>query len=325
MRRPRLYEALALGNAILVAALLGFRFGVNVGASLAAQLPMLAIAAGLVAAGVAVRTLSLARTGGAARARLYLRRMARPAALADAAGFVVAMTLVSYGYSWLKVFVPRLHPVLFDLLLAVADEVVHFGVNPNRFLIELFPSSGFWRVVDLYYAQFLLTIAVAFAWLGAALSFRERARFAAGFALLWIVGGWAYVGTPSLGPCYVFPADYAAVRPEMPLQTQTQKLLLAQYHAVTEGSKEGGTIGLNAAFGIGAMPSLHVAGQAFVAFFARRRNPRFSFFFGLLTAFTFLGSLITGWHYAVDGYAGVLLGWAAWKLGERLGGESAHA
>jgi TRAP-type C4-dicarboxylate transport system permease small subunit len=286
---------------------------------------MAAIAAGLVAAGAGVRALLLVRRGDTGRARLYLRRMARPAALADAARFVVAMTLVSYGYSWLKVFVPRLHPVFFDPLLAAADEAVHFGVNPNRFLIELFPSPGFWHVVDLYYAQFLLTIGVAFAWFGAALSFRERARFAAGFAVLWIAGGWAYVAMPSLGPCYAFPADYAAVRPEMPLQTQTQRLLLAQYHAVTQGAKEGQPIGLNAAFGIGAMPSLHIAGQAFVAFFARRRNPRFSLFFGLLTALTFFGSLVTGWHYAVDGYAGVLLGWAAWKLGERLGGESVHA
>jgi hypothetical protein len=325
MRRPRLHEALALGNALLVLALVGLHFGLDVLASLASQLPMLGIAAGLVAVGVGLRALLLATREGVSRGRLYLRRMVRPAALFDVAFFVVAMVLVSYGYSWLKVFVPRLHPVLFDPLLAEADEVLHFGVNPNRFLIELFPSPGFWHFLDLYYAQFLLTIGIAFAWFGSALSFRERARFGAGFALLWIAGAWAYVATPSLGPCYAFPADYAAVRPEMPRQTETQKLLLGQYHAVTQGAQEGRPIGLNAAFGIGAIPSLHIAGQAFVAFFARRRNPRLAFIFALLTVLTFAGSLVTGWHYAVDGYAGVLLGWAAWWLGERLGGESAHA
>jgi hypothetical protein len=105
----------------------------------------------------------------------------------------------------------------------------------------------------------------------------------------------------------------------MPLQAETQRLLLVQYDAVTKGSAALGTIGLNAAFGIGAMPSLHVAGQAFVAFFARRRSPRLAFLFGLLTALTFAGSLISGWHYAVDGYAGILLALAAWRLGERMG------
>ncbi len=324
-RRPRLYEVLALGNALLVALLAGLRYGLDVPASLLGHLLTLSIAAGLVAAGAGARALLLAARQGGKRARLYLKRMARPAALGDALRFVLAMTLVSYGYSWLKVFVPRLHPVLFDPLYAAADEFLHLGVNPNRFLIELFPSVAFWRFLDLYYAQFLVTVGIGFAWYGAVLSRRERARFAAGFALLWIAGAWAYVATPTLGPCYVFPGDYAAVRPEMPLQTRTQQLLLAQYHAVTSGSREGQPVGLNAAFGIGAMPSLHVAGQAFIAFFARRRNPRFAFLFALLALLTFVGSLVSGWHYAVDGYAGVILGWAAFRLGERLGGESARA
>ncbi len=323
-RGPRLYEVLALGNALLVALLAG-RFGLDVIASLLGHLLTLSIAAGLVVAGAGVRALLLAVREGSGRARLYLKRMTRPAALGDAVRFVLAMTLVSYGYSWLKVFVPRLHPVLFDPLCAAADEFLHLGVNPNRFLIELFPSAGFWRFLDVYYSWFLLTVGIGFAWFGSVLSRRERARFAAGFALLWIAGAWAYVATPTLGPCYAFPGDYAAVRPEMPLQTRTQQLLLVQYHAVTSGGREGQAVGLNAAFGVGALPSLHVAGQAFIAFFARRRTPRFAHLFALLTLLTFVGSLVSGWHYAVDGYTGLLLGWAAFRLGERLGGESARA
>ena len=319
MRRLRPWEALALANAAVVGAVLALRIGFFVPRSLVAQLPMLVVAGGLVAAGAGVRALGLALPGGAVRARLYLSRLTRPAARLDLARLVVAMTLVTWSYSWLKVFVPHLNGWITDPLLAVLDFRIHFGINPNRFLIELFPSPVLWRFLDVTYAQFLLTMGVAFAWFGSALSRRDRARFAAGFALLWIVGAWIYVAAPSLGPCYVFPEDYAAVRPEMPLQAQTQRLLLVQYDAVTKGSATLGTIGLNAAFGIGAMPSLHVAGQAFVAFFARRRNPRLAFLFGLLSALTFAGSLISGWHYAVDGYAGILLAFAAWRLGERMG------
>ncbi|HQR46198.1 MAG TPA: phosphatase PAP2 family protein, partial [Thermoanaerobaculia bacterium] len=283
------------------------------------QLSMLAVAAGLVAAGAGCRALGLALSGGADRARLYLSRMTRPAALAGVARFLVAITLVSWSYSWLKVFVPRLNGWVTDPLLATLDLRIHFGISPNRFLIELFPSAGFWRFLDLYYAQFLLTMGVAFAWFGSALSRRDRGRFAAGFALLWIAGAWIYVAVPSLGPCYVFPDEYAAVRPAMPLQTQTQRLLLVQYDAVTKGSEALRKTGINSAFGIGAMPSLHVAGQAFVAFFARRRSPRLGFLFGLFAVLTLAGSLISGWHYAVDGYAGILLAWGAWRLGERMG------
>jgi hypothetical protein len=308
-----------LANAVVVGAVLALRVGFSVPRSLAAQFSMLAVAAGLVAAGAGVRALGLALPGGAVRARLYLSRMTRPSSVLDLARFVVALTLVTWSYSWLKVFVPHLNGWITDPLLAVLDFRIHFGINPNRFLIELFPSPALWHFLDVCYAQFLLTMGVAFAWFGSALSRRDRVRFAAGFALLWIVGAWLYVAAPSLGPCYFFPEDYAAVRPEMPLQAQTQRLLLVQYDAVTKGSVALGTIGLNAAFGIGAMPSLHVAGQAFVAFFARRRNPRLAFLFGLFSALTFAGSLISGWHYAVDGYAGILLAFAAWRLGERMG------
>ena len=319
MRRLRLFEALALANALLVGSVLFFRVGVRVPGTLASQLPMLLVALGLVVAGVGARALGIALADGSGRARLYLSRMARPASLADLGRFAVAMVLVSWGYSWLKVFIPRLNVWVTDPLLAVLDFKLHFGINPNRFLIELFPSPAFFRFLDIYYAQFLVTIGVAFAWYGAALSRRERARFASGFAVLWIAGAWAYVAAPSLGPCYVFPEDYAAVRPHMPGQTGTQRVLLAQHRLVTGGTREGEGLALNAAFGIAALPSLHVAGQAFVALFARRRNPRLSFLFWLLTALTFAGSLVTGWHYAVDGYAGLLLAFIAWKAGERMG------
>jgi hypothetical protein len=318
MRRLRLWEWLALGNALVVGIVLALRVGFPVPASLAAQVPMFLVLAALVVAGTGARAIGLAFAKGAARARLYLSRMARRGNLLDLARFLFAIALVSWAYSWLKVFVPHLNGWVTDPLLAVLDFKLHFGLNPNRFLIELFPSPALWRFLDVYYGQFVLTMALAFAWFGSALSVRERTRFAAGFAVLWIAGAWLYVAAPSLGPCYVFPDDYAAVRPEMPLQTETQHLLLAQDHAVTQGGAAARR-GLSAVFGIGALPRLHVAGQAFVSIFARRRHPRLAFVFGLLTALTFAGSLISGWHYAVDGYAGILLAWGAWKLGERMG------
>jgi hypothetical protein len=204
-----------------------------------------------------------------------------------------------------------------DPLLATADMKLHLGINPNRLLIELFPFPALFRAFDVYYAGFVFSMGLGFALLSSALDPRVRARFAAGFAVLWIAGSWLYVALPSLGPCYVFPEDYAAVRPHLPLQTGTQGLLIAQYRVVTSGLKPGTS--LNPVFGIAAMPSLHVAGQAFLAFAARKRHPRLALLFGVCSVLTFFGSLMTGWHYAVDGYAGFLLAWGAFRLGERLG------
>lgn len=319
MARIRWYEAAALANAVLVAGLIVGRSGVafDVPASVRAQGPMLGVSAALLAAGVGLRALLVAAGGGASRSRLYLARIASRRSLFELARFAVAFTLVAYGYSWLKVFVPRLHATVFDPALAVLDQLLHFGLNPNRFAVELFPYPGLFRFLDHYYAQFFATLLFAIAWFGSALSIRERTRFAAGLTVLWIGGAWWYLATPSLGPCYVFPADTAAAQPHLPLQTGTQRLLLDQYRALTGGRPDGKPLVLNAAFGIGAMPSLHVAAQAFVAFFARRRYPWIGFLFALFTALTFFGSLVTGWHYAVDGYAGILLAWVAYRAGLR--------
>lgn len=290
---------------------------VDVGATLRAQIPMLLVAAALLLAGAGLRALLLAVRGGKARAALYLRRLSAPASLVDLLRLALVVAATSYGYSWLKVFVPRLHPVLVDPVLAALDQKLHLGVNPARFAVAVFPFPALWRVLDVYYAGFFATMMFAIGWFGSALSRRERTRFAAGFAVLWIGGAWWYLATPALGPCYAFPGDTAAARPYVPLQANTQRLLLDQYRAVTGAAGPGHAVILNAAFGIAAMPSLHVAAQAFVAFFARRRQPRLAFVFGLLAALTFFGSLVTGWHYAVDGWAGILLAWLACRAGQR--------
>jgi membrane-associated phospholipid phosphatase len=37
-----------------------------------------------------------------------------------------------------------------------------------------------------------------------------------------------------------------------------------------------------------------------------------------LALLTFVGSMLTGWHYAIDGYAGALLAWLCVLLAQRL-------
>lgn len=317
MRRLRPYEILAFANTLLVAALLSARVGLKVRSILDAQPSTFFLGLGLLAAGAAVRAAAVARKDGVARARLYLWLLSRPGSLLDLARMLLVLGLVTWSYSWLKVFVPHLNRWVTDPLLASADLWIHLGINPNRLLIELFPYPAFWRGVDVYYAGFVFTLGAGFALLASALDPRERARFAAGFTVLWIAGSWLYVALPSLGPCYVFPEDYAAVRAHLPLQAETQRLLIAQYRVLTSGLKPG--TALNPVFGIAAMPSLHVAGQAFLAFASRKRHPRLALFFAVLSILTYFGSLVTGWHYAVDGYAGFLLAWGAWRLGGRLG------
>ncbi|HUM03419.1 MAG TPA: phosphatase PAP2 family protein [Thermoanaerobaculia bacterium] len=318
--RLRAYEILAALHVIAVFLLIRWVafFDVSVGGTLRDQLPFALSIAGLTAAGFLLRTLLVLCRDGRTRAGHLLGAGTRPTALLDVARFVLFTVLAAHGYTWLKIFLPLINPALHDAALARMDAGLHFGLDVNRFVIELLPFPGLWRLIDGYYMLFLATVLLGLGWFASALSLKERARFAAGFALLWITGSWLYLAVPSLGPCYAFPADYETVRTSLPIQTATQETLLRHYRSIRnlrERGEEGMVV--SPVLGVAAMPSLHVAGQAFFALFARRRSRPLFVFFTAATALTFYGSLVTGWHYAVDGYAGLLLGWLCVRVADR--------
>ena len=319
LARPRLYELFLLADVAVVAFLLRTRARMNVDVlrTLLDMRQSLTVLGVVLAAGVLARALFAARRGrrrGAAR----LRALLRPRALADLLRLLAVLVLTSWAYSWLKVALPLLRPdVLFDPGLFRIETALHFGVNPGRLLQGLFPYPALWRVLDGYYGAFLWTVMAGIAWFAAALSRRERARFAAGFTFLWILGAWFYWATPSLGPCYVLKDDYTEVRAAMPSQSATMDLLFAHYGRIRSLHRHPEGADISPYLGVAAMPSLHVGAQAFFMFFARRRSKTLFVLFAALTAVTFFASVVSGWHYAIDGYAAVLLAWLCEVAGRR--------
>jgi hypothetical protein len=319
LARPRLYELVLLADAVLVAFLLRARARINVdlAGTLLDMRPFVLVTGAVLFAAVLVRALLAARRGrkrGAAR----LRALLRPRSLPDLARFLAVLALTSWAYSWLKVSLPLLRPdVLTDPALFRIETALHFGVNPGRFLQGLFPYPALWRALDGYYGAFLWTVMAGLAWFGAALSVRDRARFAAGFTFLWVFGAWFYFAVPSLGPCYVLKDDYTEVRAAMPKQSATMDLLFAHYGRVRSLHRHPEGFDISPYLGVAAMPSLHVGAQAFLMFFARRRSKVLFAFFAALTAVTFFTAVVSGWHYAIDGYAGLLLAWACEAAGRR--------
>ena len=85
------------------------------------------------------------------------------------------------------------------------------------------------------------------------------------------------------------------------MATELQARLWAAY----QGS-DGGWIK-----GIAAMPSIHVAMPALYALASRGA---WRVLWWGFTALTLVGSVALAWHYAVDGYAGILLAWLMWRV-----------
>jgi hypothetical protein len=317
---PRLYEVVVLLNvlAVLVALRAVGRLPVIPWDLLLGVRVFVVPMAAFVAAVLAGRALAIAARDGSGRARRFLSVMLRPASALDLLRLLAVAGLVYFGHVWLKVQVPFLNSRLYDSGLARIDAAFHLGLNPGPLALGLFPWPSLWRATDVYYAGFVPLTVAGLAWFLTAPSRLTRTRFAAGFALLWIAGAWLYVAIPSLGPCYVFPADYAEAGRSLPLQVETQKLLMGHYRMLLTAAARHETVKIIPILGIGAMPSLHVAAHAFLAFFARKRSRPIFILFAAATILTFYGSLVTGWHYAVDGYAGLLLAFLCWRLGERM-------
>ena len=247
----------------------------------------------------------------------YLRRIATPEWILLSLRIWVAIIIFNYTYFWLKVCVPMVNPRLWDEALSRLDTVLHFGYSPSIVLLESVRGELLgW--LDRWYGLWLPTVSLSIAFFCAHPRPLVRRRFVLSCVLVWIVGAWIYTALPALGPVYVYTELWRDVLPGMPANHNAQQLLWENYQIIQRGIEDGQLYRFNPTRGVAAMPSLHV-GVHWMLMLWMHRYARPLFIPAAVAAFlTFLGSIITGWHYAVDGYVGILLGqgayWAALRL-----------
>jgi len=223
----------------------------------------------------------------------------------------------AYTYTWLKVSVPLVRTRLFDVELWQLDRWLHFGVSPTVLAIELVGNSPVARWVDEYYALWLPSIPLIMAYVMVSPGRARRRNFALANAVLWLVGAWIYLAVPALGPCYSSPDVMEPTRDWMPKVVSTQELLWNNYLVLVR-SRGSMLESFSPLFGVAAMPSLHVGAYAMYTLWARRYARRWYPVGVIATALIFFGSIATGWHYAVDSYVGLALGWLAVVCADRF-------
>lgn len=313
MRRPYFFEL------FVVASLAAF--AVSAHATLPFLGPPLKILGALLlsmtvqaAAGVAIRAvIALVR-----RERAYLHIIRSAGWLADTLRLIVGAALVIFTYGWIKLVVPVVHPALFDQALWDLDQKLGFGLSPTVLLLGLFGDGTFLRVIDWLYANiFFASTIIASAFFFSHPSRRIRIAFANGYAVLWIAGAWLYLLIPSLGPAYRFPEIWMEHAKSLRVTQTFQALLMRNYQNVLRAVRGEPSGPIVIAFGIGAFPSLHVAFQTYVFLWMRRLWTSGEVLFALFAVAIFLGSMITGWHYLIDGIAGFALALACFMISAR--------
>lgn len=247
--------------------------------------------------------------------REYRRTIRSAEWLTDTLRLVVAAALVVFTYGWIKLTVPVYHATLFDQVFWDLDQLLGFGVAPTEFLLGLFGTPAFLRTIDWLYANiFFASTIVASTYFLSDPRKQIRVAFANGYAALWIIGAWLYLALPSLGPAYAFKDIWMVHGDTLRITQYFQALLMRNYQNVLRAASGQPSGGVSIVFGIGAFPSLHVAFQTYVFFWMRRLWTSGEVLFGIFAATIFLGSMITGWHYLVDGIAGVVLAYACYRI-----------
>lgn len=231
-------------------------------------------------------------------------------------GLVLTLLLTRWiganAIAW-KYGLRQLHPFAYDVALRHLDHSLH-GVSPWR-LLKPFTSPTPLRVLDWCYTQWFPIFFMVMTWWGWAPRSPRRTRFLTAVTLTWILGYQIAVLLPAAGPVYFtrvtgqsgpYGELLRAIRAVPLTATWIQEALWTNYVLPSGGLMKG----------IAAFPSLHVAMPVLYAVSSRTAVARVIWW--IYAGVIFVGSIVLGWHYAVDGYAAVLLVMGCWWLACRI-------
>ena len=242
-------------------------------------------------------------------------------------GLIVVGLLPIFGwcFAYIQALLPLMHPIDWDPTFAAWDRWLHFGRQPWEWLQ---PILGYPRVTSAFSVVYALWFFVLYGvnfWQAFSRGNPElRMQYLLCTVLVWSVlgdvgctllasGGPVYFGRLTGLPDpfaplmqYLHSANEVSRNLSIGIQEAMWRLYLV--------NGQGGEINGN----IAAMPSLHVATSCSFWLVARATNAKLGYAFGTFLILMLIGSVHLGWHYAIDGYAGILGTIALWYGAGRL-------
>ena len=241
----------------------------------------------------------------------------RPKLILTALPVLAAMVFFNKAMIELKPAIPLINPFSWDLRFAEIDRALHFGFDPWVLLQPFMGSDAVTFGVNIAYNFWFIALFSAWFWFGFQKDANPlRTRFFLSYMLAWWIGGGLLsVAFSSAGPCYfdelgLSPNPYVGlfaylndVDTRIPLWfLDTQQMLWDGY------------TGKGPALGISAMPSMHNTSAVLFALAFGQVSKKLGRIMWAYAVVILLASVHLGWHYAVDGYAGVGIALACWWL-----------
>lgn len=232
----------------------------------------------------------------------------------------VTVSIFTSSFTFLKGMIPQINPFSWDPALAQFDRWLHGGIDPYVLLAPLFdtPLVTTWLNAAYHFWFFLLYFITFIACFDRHNPVR-RNTFLIGFVLVWSLGGNVLAtALASGGPVYYQAFGYG----------DTFVPLMDKLHAFAEVSPVwaldvqqmllDGYMNDGPVVGISAMPSMHLAASALMTCHAFTWRRWAGWLMVPFTLIIMLGSVHLGWHYAIDGYLGILIGLAGWYVGRAI-------
>jgi hypothetical protein len=294
--------AIEYAAALAVGVRVGFRYTLPWDAYLIAAVTVVV----LTGAALIVLRLGFYALGGEEHPTRRLVREA-PRFYGFAAG-VVLVGLQAAVLTWAKVMLPLAIPFWADPMLANLDHAL-FGQDPWIILNRLLGWAA--PAIDQIYiswapAKFgtLLIVLVL-------PESRKKSQILVAYFLLFAMIVFGQYAFSSAGPIFYGEFGFGSRFEHIPLQhwVSAARGYLLHDHAVVGGDPGGG---------ISAWPSFHVAGALWTAQVWNAWNRKLGLFGFIWFAIIFVGSVLLGWHYAVDGIAGILMAVAAWAVAPKI-------
>lgn len=243
------------------------------------------------------------------------------ARLAAALPMLAGLSLFMISFTAFKAAIPQIAPFSWDATFDSWDTSLHAGYRPWELLAPVFHSPFLTVTLNGNYHFWFITMNLFWAhYVFIAPPGEERTRFFLAFMLTMILTGTVLATAfASVGPCYFDKlglgynpyADLMARLREIslsyPLLSVGTQDLLWRYH--TEASPFGG---------VSAMPSVHNATALLFVLAVWRKHVLLRLLTIAHAALIFLGSIVLGWHYAVDSYLAWPLALACWWLAGAL-------
>jgi hypothetical protein len=200
----------------------------------------------------------------------------------------------------------------YDGLHAGIDRAVHFGTDPWRYLYAT-AGNGWVRVlVEWNYNQgwFIFCYATLFFVAVSARASALRTRYFVTYMLVWIVVGNIIAGVAlSAGPAFygAVTGDTGRFGEQLAFLASGDggKHSVAYLQAYLWKLYETGNAGFGS--GISAFPSMHVSLVTLNALFIAEAGRHWGYLAFAYMVLVLMSSVYLAWHYAIDGYAAIVL------------------